>query len=125
LHGDAVELRFGSGETLGRVAGADEFAGEDAGFLRGLLGLRRVALCAFRGRDDERAGFVFDGFEGCDVAVEFAEVLTDELVAFADLDLGVRFEEDGFDGFHGDRQTCDVRRNCLNIELVEESNSFN
>jgi hypothetical protein len=62
---------------------ADEFAGEDADVLVGLLGHGGVALGAFGGLLDERFGFLFCCFELLDVAVEFADVLADEGVAFA------------------------------------------
>lgn len=37
-----------------------------------------------------------------DVAVELARVLADELVAFAELDGGIRAPDHGFDGLHGE-----------------------
>lgn len=55
--------------------------------------MRGIALGAFVGGDDEVAGFVLDGFEGGDVSVEFACVLADEIVAFADLGGGL--DKDG------------------------------
>lgn len=42
---------------------ADEFAGEDAGFLCGLLGLGGVALGAAVCGDNEGFGLVLDDFE--------------------------------------------------------------
>jgi len=48
-----------------------------------LLGHGWVAGGAFGGLLDEGFGFLFRGFELLDVAVEFADVLADEGVAFA------------------------------------------
>jgi hypothetical protein len=61
---------------------ADEFAGEDADVLVGLFGHCGLALGAFGGLLDERFGFLLRGFELLDVAVEFADILADEGVAF-------------------------------------------
>lgn len=55
---------------------------------------------ALVGGDDEVAGLVLDGFEGSDVSVEFACVLADEIVTFADLNLRIGFEEHGSYGLH-------------------------
>lgn len=49
---------------------------------------------ALVGGDDEVAGLVLDGFEGSDVSVEFACVLADEIVTFADLGGGL--DKDGW-----------------------------
>lgn len=62
---------------------AQEFAREDADVLVGLLGHGWVSLRAFGGLLDERFGFLFGRFELLDVAVEFADVLADEGIAFA------------------------------------------
>lgn len=64
---------------------AEELAGEYAGFGLGLGGLGGVALGAFRGLEDEGAGFGVEGFEVGEVAVEFAVVAADERFTFAAL----------------------------------------
>jgi len=67
---------------------ANEFAGEDADILVGLLGHGGVALGAFGRLLDERLGFLFRSFELLDVTVELADVLPDEGIAFALLGTG-------------------------------------
>jgi hypothetical protein len=62
---------------------ADQFAGEDADVLVGLLGHGGVSLCALGGLLDQRFGLLLGGFELLDVAVEFAHVLAHEGIAFA------------------------------------------
>jgi hypothetical protein len=79
----AIELRLGRHEPIVLFPYADEFAGEDADVLVGLLGHGGIALGAFGGLLDERLGFLFRGFELLDVAVEFADILADEGIAFA------------------------------------------
>jgi len=51
-----------------------EFSGEGARLGLCLLGLRRVALGAFGGLEDEAAGFGLQSFEVGEVAIEFAGV---------------------------------------------------
>lgn len=82
MHLHAIELRLGRHEPVVLFPYADEFAGEDAHVLVGLLCHRRVALGAFGGLLDQRFGFLLRGFELLDVAVEFADILADEGVAF-------------------------------------------
>lgn len=64
---------------------ADELFGEHARFGGGLLCLGRVALGALVGLDDVVARLGFEGFEVREVAVEFAGVGADQLVAFSSL----------------------------------------
>lgn len=68
-------------------AGTQEFAREDPDVFLGLCSLRGVALRASVCGDYEGFGFGFGEFEGGYVAVEFACVLADELVAFSDLEV--------------------------------------
>lgn len=75
-------------ETVGLLAALDELAGEVADFALGLLGLLVVwaeALGAFVGCEDEVFGFGFDCAGVEDVAVDAADVLAEEGVAFAHL----------------------------------------
>ena len=65
------------------LAHPQEFAGEDSRLGRGLFCLRRVALCAFGGLQDQVAGFGLEGLEVLEVAVELAGVGAEDLVAFA------------------------------------------
>jgi len=54
--------------------------------------------------------FLFRGFELLDVAVEFADVLADEGVAFALLFLGCGLPQETSDGLHGGRSMgCALR----------------
>lgn len=83
MHLHTIELRLGRHETVVLFPYANQFASEDADVLVGLLGHGGVALGAFGGLLDKRLGFLFRGFELLDVAVEFADILADEGVAFA------------------------------------------
>jgi len=51
-----------------------------------LFGLRGITLGAFGGLEDQGFGLRVGGFEHVDVAIEFADILTDERVAFPFLD---------------------------------------
>ena len=64
------------------LASADEFAGEDSDVLVCLFGHGGVALGAFVGLEDVGFCFLFSGFQGEDVAVEFADICADEGIAF-------------------------------------------
>jgi len=64
------------------LAHPQEFAGEDSRLGRGLFGLRRVALGALGGLQDQVAGLGVEGFEVEDFAVEFTLVGAHDLGAF-------------------------------------------
>jgi hypothetical protein len=53
--------------------------------LGGLLGLGGVSMGTSVGLEDEAFGFALEGFQAGDIAVEFAGILSYELVAFPDL----------------------------------------
>jgi len=130
LHADAVELRFARDQAIRLLSNPYKFASEDPGFFCGLGGLGGVTLASSRCLEYGLFGFVFDDLEGCDIASELASILSDQLIAFpyldgsqrmsrsvvgecrfADLDLGVWFEENRFDGLHV--------ADCWTLELAE------
>lgn len=71
---------------------ADELFGEDAGFFCCLSSLRGVALGAAACLEDGSFGFTLDNLELCNVAVQLARILPDELVAFPNLHIGLALE---------------------------------
>lgn len=81
LHG--LQLCFRGCEASALFPYADELTGEDAHVLVCLLSLGWISLRAFGGLEDEGFGFSVGGFEHLDVAVELADVLADEGVAFS------------------------------------------